>query len=113
MSEPSHAPTAPLASMLPAEMAQLRSRRLMSFFIEVKKPYIVGKTPGVDRRIGEITSGRFEGERLRGTFLSGGSDWQSVRSDGAWLINVRAVLETDDGHLIAMTYQGMRHGRKR
>lgn len=106
MAEPS------LASMLPAEMTALHWRPLMTFFIEIKKPYVIGATPGVDRRIGELIAGRFEGERLRGKFLSGGSDWQSVRTDGAWAINVRAVLETDDGHLIAMTYRGLRHGPK-
>ena len=38
----------------------------------------------VDRRVGEITGGTFEGERLRGKILSGGSDWQTVRRDGSW-----------------------------
>ena len=62
------------------------------------------------RRVGIITGGRFEGERLRGRALDGGSDWQIVRSDGAWTLNVRVVLETHDGALIGMTYGGLRHG---
>ena len=53
-----------------------------------------------------------EGERLRGKFRTGGSDWQSLRSDGAISINVRLVMETDDGTLIAMRYRGVRHGPK-
>ncbi len=101
-----------LASMLPAELTQLKWQPLLSFFIEVKKPFVVGKIPLGDRRIGEISGGRFEGERLRGKILSSGSDWQTVRDDGAWSINVRLVLETDDGQLIGMTYQGIRHGPK-
>src|SRR5213592_2164367 len=40
------------------------------------------------------------------------SDWQSLRSDGAITINVRLVMQTDDGALIGMTYLGMRHGPK-
>ncbi len=100
----------PLAEILPPEMNELRWRPLMTFFIEVRKPWIVGKTPAADRRIGEIAGGRFEGERLRGTILTGGSDWQTVRDDGAWVINVRMLLETDDGALIGMTYTGLRHG---
>ena len=60
----------------------------------------------------EITGGRFEGERLRGRILSGGSDWQSLRADGTTTLNVRLVMETDDGALIGMTYLGMRHGPK-
>jgi hypothetical protein len=99
-----------LAELLPDEMTELRSRHLMDFFIEVKKPWIVGKTPGADRRIGEIAGGHFEGRKLKGTILTSGSDWQTVRGDGVWMINVRMLLETDDGALIATTYQGMRHG---
>jgi len=102
----------PLTSMLPPEMKELRYKPLMVFFLEVKKPYVIGKTPGADRRIAEIPGGRFEGERLRGRILSSGSDWQTVRDDGATTINVRTVLETDDGHLIGMTYRGVRHGPK-
>jgi hypothetical protein len=101
-----------LAEMLPKEMTELRWKPLMIFFITVAKPFIIGKTPSVDRRVGEITGGYFEGERLKGKFLTSGSDWQVVRDDGAWMINVRTVMETDDGHLIGLTYQGIRHGPK-
>jgi hypothetical protein len=99
-----------LASMLPPQMVALKSKPLMTFFVEVKKPAMLGVTPTSDRRIGEIAGGRFEGERLRGKFLPGGSDWQTLRPDGAVTINVRVVLETDDNQLIAMTYTGLRHG---
>lgn len=101
-----------LAAVLPKEMATLRTKPLFIFQIAVKPPSIVGQTPGYHRQIGEITGGVFEGERLRGKFLSGGSDWQSMRSDACMTLNVRMVMETDDGHLIGMTYQGMRHGPK-
>ncbi|HEY2380513.1 MAG TPA: DUF3237 domain-containing protein [Terriglobia bacterium] len=101
-----------LAALLPSEMATLRVLPLFIFQIEVKPPTIIGATPGYDRRIGEIAGGRFEGERLRGKFLSGGSDWQSLRADGATTINVRLVMQTDDGELIGMRYFGMRHGPK-
>jgi hypothetical protein len=102
----------PLSAALPRELATLSYRPLFVFQIEVKAPSIIGATPGHDRRIGEISGGRFEGERLRGKILSGGSDWQSLRADGATTLNVRLVLQTDDGALIAMTYAGVRHGPK-
>src|SRR6516162_8125023 len=101
-----------LASMLPPVMTSLRLQPLFIFHIEVKPPSIIGATPGHDRRIGEIAGGRFEGERLRGKVLSGGSDWQSLRNDATTTLNVRLVMETDDGALIGMTYLGMRHGPK-
>jgi hypothetical protein len=101
-----------LAAMLPAEMKTLQYRPLFVFQIEVRPPTIIGATPGYDRRIGEIVGGSFEGERLRGRILSGGSDWQSLRRDGAITLNVRIVMQTDDRELIGMTYRGMRHGPK-
>src|SRR5215468_903700 len=101
-----------VAALVPGEIAALRYRPLFAFQIQVKAPSIVGATPGHDRRIGEITGGRFEGERLRGRILSGGSDWQSLRHDGATTLNVRLVMETDDGQLIAVRYRGVRHGPK-
>ena len=98
-----------LSALLPNEMKELKLRPLFIFDLLVNPASIIGKTPGVDRRVGEITGGRFEGERLRGKILSGGSDWQSVRADGAWMLDVRCVMQTDDGALIGMTYRGMRH----
>ncbi len=102
--------TASLASLLPPAMNELRTRVLLAFQLAVKPPSVIGQTPGWDRRVGEITGGTYEGERLRGKILSGGSDWQSLRADGTLMLNVRFVMETDDGALIGMTYQGMRHG---
>ena len=101
-----------LMALLPRDMSAMRYQPLFIFQIEVKPPSVIGATPGYDRRVGEIAGGRFEGERLRGKILSGGSDWQSLRSDGTTTLNVRLVMETDDGVLIGMTYLGMRHGPK-
>jgi hypothetical protein len=98
--------------MMPREMMQLHTRPLFAFQVDVAKPSIVGMTPGHDRRVGVITGGSFEGERLRGKILPGGSDWQSLRSDGTLTLDVRCIMETEDGHLIGMTYRGMRHGPK-
>jgi hypothetical protein len=108
------ATTRPLSEILPKEMTELKVRPLFTLLLAVDPAINVGKTPGVDRRVGVITGGRFEGERVRGTlFPGGGSDWQSIRpGDGAWLINVRIVLKTDDGHIVGMPYTGIRHGPK-
>ena len=101
-----------LAASMPPEMMTLSLEPIFIFQIEVKSPSIIGATPGHDRRIGEIAGGRFAGSRLNGKILSGGSDWQSLRSDGTTTLNVRLVMQTDDGQLIGMTYLGMRHGPK-
>lgn len=104
--------TASLSSILPREMTELRAKPLFIFKIDAKPASIFGQTPAHERRVGEITGGTFEGERLRGRILSGGSDWQTIRGDGAWTLDVRFVMETDDGELIGMTYRGIRHGPK-
>jgi hypothetical protein len=104
--------TQSFVSMIPHEMMKLHTRPLFAFQADVAKPNIIGKTPGHDRRVGVVTGGSFEGERLRGKILPGGSDWQSLRSDGTLTLDVRLIMETDDGHLIGMTYRGMRHGPK-
>jgi len=101
-----------VAALVPREIAELRYRPLFAFQIQVKGLSVIGATPGYDRRIGEITGGQFEGERLRGRILSGGSDWQSLRADGATTLDVRLVMETDDNVLIAVSYLGVRHGPK-
>jgi hypothetical protein len=73
---------------------------------------VVGDTPNGFRRIGIVTGGTFEGPKLRGKVLTGGSDWQFLHPDGTAMLDVRMVLETDDGVPIALTYRGVRHGPK-
>ena len=76
-----------MSASLKAELPEtLRSVRTLSLFVmhlDVRKLLVVGATPGVVRRIGIVTGGSFEGERLSGEVLDGGSDWQTVRNDGA------------------------------
>ena len=91
-------------------LKSVRTRLLFLMRLDVRKPQIVGATPGAFRRVGVITGGLFEGERLSGEVLEGGSDWQTVRSDGATTLNVRIVLKTNDDALIGMTYSGIRSG---
>jgi hypothetical protein len=57
-----------------------------------------------------ITDGHFEGPRLQGKVLAGGGDWTLLRGDGVLELDLRVTLETDDGALIHMTSQGLRHG---
>ena len=58
-----------------------------------------------------LSGGDFEGPRLRGTVLPGGSaDWLLLRADGVLELDLRVTLRTDDGALISMKSFGMRHG---
>ena len=71
---------------------------------------VLGRTPFGDRRIAQVTGGRFEGPRLRGTVMPGGGDWILLRPDGVLQLDVRLTLRTDDEQLDYMTYRGHRHG---
>jgi hypothetical protein len=99
-----------LISNLPDTPKTVRTWPLFLMRLDVRKLQIIGATPGSYRRIGVVPGGVFEGERLSGEVLDGGSDWQVVRPDGATTLDVRLVLKTKDDALIGMTYRGLRHG---
>jgi len=90
--------------------AALHTRPLFSMRLAVDALLAVGGPQGNGRRIGGISGGTFEGDRLSGTVMPGGTDWQMLRGDGAVQLDARIVLKTDDDALIAMTYVGLRHG---
>jgi Protein of unknown function (DUF3237) len=95
---------------LPDVLKHVRTKPLFVMRLAVRPLQVIGATPGAYRRVGVVPSGTFDGERLHGDVLDGGSDWQSVRSDGSTTLDVRLVLKTSDNALIGMTYRGIRHG---
>ena len=95
---------------LPEVLKSVRTRPLFVMQLQVRPLVIVGATPGANRRIGVVPGGSFEGERLSGQVMDGGSDWQAVRADGSTTLDVRLLLKTKDDALVAMTYRGVRHG---
>lgn len=100
----------PLTDSLPAALREARTRHLLTLRLAVRGPMPVIAMPGAGRRIGVVTGGEFDGERLAGTVMDGGSDWQTLKADGTVALDVRIVLKTIDGALVAMTYRGIRHG---
>lgn len=89
---------------------QLQSRHLFTITIKLHPIEDVGKTPSGHRRVFPVSGGDFNGERLRGSILPvAGSDLLLTRSDGAFQLDVRMLLRTEDGALIVMTYRGVRH----
>jgi hypothetical protein len=86
------------------------SRPLMTLQVFVAPPQKLGAVPHGIRVIAPITSGIFEGPRLRGKVLPGGGDWTLLRSDGVLELELQITLETDDDALIYMRSFGLRHG---
>ena len=91
---------------LPASLQAIQPNQLFVLELDVTAVQRIAN----DTIIGVVSGGRFEGTRLRGRVLDGGSDWQRVMPDGTVLLDCRIVLETEEGELIAMTYQGVRSG---
>jgi hypothetical protein len=91
-------------------MPELPTAHLLTLTLTVTGMQPIGATPNGNRRVGLVAGGRFEGPKLKGTVLPGGADWIIGRPDGSTTLDVRIVLETDDGAAIGMTYRGMRHG---
>ena len=86
----------------------MRTRPLMTLQLNTAPTQDIGAGPKGTRVTFPITGGSFEGDRLRGTVLPGGDDWTVKRPDGVVELDLRITLETDDGALIHMTFEGIR-----
>jgi hypothetical protein len=91
-------------------MPEIRTQHLLTLQLVVTGMQPIGETPSGNRRVGLVAGGTFDGARLKGTVLPGGADWIIGRPDGVTALDVRIVLQTDDGAAIGLTYRGLRHG---
>ena len=98
-----------LLENLPDALSSVKTRPLFVMRL-ASRMQVIGPTPGCTRRVGAVSGGVFEGERLSGEVLDSGNDWQTIRSDSAVTLDVRLVLKTNDEAMIGMTYRGIRHG---
>jgi hypothetical protein len=87
----------------------MRSRPLMTLRLTTAPTQRIGAGPRGTRLTFPITGGSFEGDRLRGKVLPGGGDWVVQRPDGILELDLRVTLETDDGALVHMTFEGIRN----
>jgi hypothetical protein len=85
-------------------------RHLCNLFVELGQPLELGDAPKGRRRIIPIIGGRVEGERLSGSILALGADWQTVFDDGTAELDTRYGMRTVDGALIDIRNFGYRHG---
>lgn len=85
----------------------LESKLLCTAELKLSDTIEVGSTPWGNRSIGELGSARFEGERFRAKLRgAAAADWALIAPDGSVEIDVRLSLETDDGALVYLSYQG-------
>lgn len=80
---------------------------LCTITAEMRAPIDLGETPSGGRLIFEAEGARVTGERLCGTMKGrANADWFIVAPDGTGTVDVRALLETDDGALVFIQYLG-------
>ncbi len=63
-----------------------------------------------ERRYVPLGGGSVCGPELSGSLVEGGVDWQVARDDGVLEIAAHYVLRSDDGALIEVRSDGLRHG---
>lgn len=74
---------------------------------DLAPPIRIADAPRGGRTILRVAGGKAVGPRLNGKILSGGGDWAVMRADGIFEVDIRAVIETDDGATIYTHYGGV------
>ena len=77
--------------------------------VELSPPHEMGAALAGTRRIIPIVGGTARGEQINGRILNVGADWQTVQAGGVAQLDARYAIETDDGAVIEVVSQGIRH----
>lgn len=77
---------------------------------EVLPLVTLGPAKHGERRYVPLGGGTVRGPELNGTLVDGGVDWQILRADGVLEIAAHYVIRADDGGLIEVQSDGLRHG---
>lgn len=75
--------------------------------VQVEAPLPLDDASGGPVRLVRITGGTVSGG-VSGVILPGGTDWQSLRDDGAIEIEARYLLQLDDGTRVELQSRGLR-----
>jgi hypothetical protein len=88
-------------------MQELELVPLCGARIDIGEAIVIEGTPTGNLMVGEITQARFEGERFNAEQRGrAAADWLDVAPDGTAVVDVRLTLETDDGALVFVEYNG-------
>ena len=90
---------------------EIRTRFLFEARVRIDPtPIAIGPTPEGERAIYRVLGGTFDGPAMRGRVVpDSGADWVRVRADGAFHLDVRFCLETDDGAMLYLHWNGRFH----
>jgi hypothetical protein len=85
---------------------KLQSAFLADLTIETEVPHDAGAGHG-GRLVVPVAGGTIEGPRLTGTFVRPGGDWIIERPDGSRVLDVRLLVQTDDGQFVYLSWRGI------
>jgi len=98
---------APAALAQPAPPAPPASSFAFEEVATLGPAQVVGETPNGRRQSVALTGGTVSGPGISGRILPGGGDYQSIRSDGAVIIDADYMIQTDDGVIIHVRNVGV------
>jgi len=73
----------------------------------VTMPVPIGPAAWGTRLVFPVVRGTVEGPKLKGTVRPFGADWAIIRADNCLELDVRLIVDTDDGALIHVEYRGL------
>ena len=80
---------------------------LATVTIGLDPPLVVDGAPNGSRYIAEVSHVALTGDRVNATLKGrAAADWLTLGADGTGTIDVRMLLETDDGALVFVQYHG-------
>jgi len=88
-------------------MFDFTMEHIFSYTAGLQPPQIIGPVPEGIRANWYITGGEVSGPKLRGRLRAEGADFFTLRPDGIAVVDVRTVIETHDGALIYVFYEGI------
>jgi hypothetical protein len=86
-----------------AQTSEVTTEYLMTYFAPLERHPIDSSTVIVNIRPG----GWVKGPRVKGKIIPPGGDWLRIMPSGVARLDVRLLIETDDGAHIYMTYNGI------
>lgn len=98
--------TPPLGAQQVQQEEKLQSALLADLTIETEAPHDSGLGHG-GRLVVPVAGGTIDGPRLKGTFVRPGGDWIIGRPDGSRLLDVRLLVQTDDGQFVYLSWRGI------
>jgi Protein of unknown function (DUF3237) len=93
-----------LPSISVAQTTTVSTEYLMTLYA----PLEIGQEIDSSLDVNNVRPGRWvKGPRIKGTLLAPAGDWSRALPSGAWRLDVRATIRTDDGALIYLSYNGI------